>query len=62
MVSHIFPLKTPVELEEEEDEPKEEWGFFSLFLPSSYSLDRSKIRLDVLKEFAPPEPLVMPNK
>mmetsp|Transcript_43455 Transcript_43455/g.57518 ORF Transcript_43455/g.57518 Transcript_43455/m.57518 type:complete len:85 (+) Transcript_43455:1536-1790(+) len=56
MTTHMFALKTPDELEEQQQQPKDSGGFFSRFLPLTFTLERSKIRLNILEDVAPVEP------
>ena len=46
-----------MELNDDELYPKESGGFFSRFLPSTVTMERSKIRLNILDELAPSEPI-----
>jgi len=55
MTTHMFTLKSDEELAETQSQQKESWTF-SQFLPQYYQLERSKIRLDILAELAPPSP------
>ena len=55
MTSHLFVLKTEDELEDaQQSKQKESWTFSSLLLPQIYSMERSKIRLNIQEELAPP--------
>lgn len=56
MTSHMFALKTKEELEATMLQQKDSWTF-SRFLPSSFSLERSKIRLNIPEELTPAAPL-----
>ena len=46
-----------MELNDDELKPKESGGFFSRFLPSTVTMERSKMRLNILEELAPSEPI-----
>ena len=63
MTSHLFVLKTEEELEEaHQSKQKESWTFSSLLLPQIYSMERSKIRLNIQEELAPPSHLSQVKK
>ena len=55
MTTHMFVIKSKEELDETQTQQKDSWTF-SRFLPSSFSLERSKIRLNILEELAPAVP------
>ena len=54
MTSHMFVVKSAEELEESQAQQQQSWNISRfLHLPASFSLERSKIRLNILEELAP---------